>query len=70
MALAVRNPPANAGDNRGADLIPESERSLGGGNRFQYLPGKSYGQRSLAAYSPWGCKRVVHDLVTKGQQQR
>ena len=28
MALAVRNPPANVGDNRGADLIPGSERSL------------------------------------------
>ena len=37
VVLAVRNPPANAGDNRGADLIPESERSLGGGNRFQYF---------------------------------
>ena len=23
------------------------------------------GQRSLAGYSPWGCKRVRHDLVTK-----
>ena len=22
-----------------------------------FLPGKSYGQRSLAGYSPWGCKR-------------
>ena len=28
MALEVRNPPANAGDNRGANLIPGSERSL------------------------------------------
>ena len=23
-----------------------------------FLPGKSHGQRSLASYSPWGCKRV------------
>ena len=30
-----------------------------------FLPGKSHGQRSLAGYSPWGCKRVRHDLVTK-----
>ena len=29
-----------------------------------FLPGKSYGQRSLACYSPWDCKRVRHDLVT------
>ena len=21
-----------------------------------FLPGKSYGQRSLVGYSPWGCK--------------
>ena len=26
-----------------------------------FLPGKSHGQRSLAGYSPWGCKRVGHD---------
>ena len=29
------------------------------------LPGKSHEQRSLAGYSPWGCKRVRNDLVTK-----
>ena len=29
-----------------------------------FLPGKSYGQRSLVVY-----KRVVHDLVTKQQQK-
>ena len=23
-----------------------------------FLPGKSHGQRILASYSPWGCKRV------------
>ena len=32
-----------------------------------FLPGKSYGQRSLTGYSPWGCKRVRYDLVTKQQ---
>ena len=26
-----------------------------------FLPGKSHGQRSLADYSPWVCKRVTHD---------
>ena len=30
-----------------------------------FLPGKSHGQRSLAGYSPWGHKRIRHDLVTK-----
>ena len=34
-----------------------------------FLPGKSPRQRSLASYSPWGHKRVGHDLVTKQQQQ-
>ena len=29
------------------------------------LPGKSHGQRSLACYSLWGCKRVGHDLATE-----
>ena len=32
------------------------------------LLGKSHGQRSLVGYSPWGCKRVRHDLVPKQQQ--
>ena len=27
-----------------------------------FLPGKSHGQRSLVGYSPWGRKRVRHDL--------
>ena len=30
-----------------------------------FLPGKFYGQKSLVGYSPWGCKRVGHDPVTK-----
>ena len=29
-----------------------------------FLPGESHGQRSMVGYSPWGCKRVRHDLVT------
>ena len=33
------------------------------------LPGKSNGQRNLAGYSPWGHKRVGHNLATKQQQQ-
>ena len=33
-----------------------------------FLLAESHGQRSLAGYSPWGCKRVRHDLATKTQQ--
>ena len=32
-----------------------------------FLPGKSHGQRSLVGYSPWGHKRIGHNLVTKQQ---
>ena len=28
-----------------------------------FLPGKSHGQRSMAGYSLWGCKRVQRDLA-------
>ena len=34
-----------------------------------FLPGKSHGQRSLAGYSPEGCKRFRHDSETKQQHQ-
>ena len=30
-----------------------------------FLPGESYGQRSLVGYSPWGRKRVGYDLAIK-----
>ena len=48
----------NAGDQ---GSIPGSGRSPGGGNGYplQYsCLGKSHGQRSLAGYSPWGCKEL------------
>ena len=32
-----------------------------------FLPGNSHGQRSMEGYSPWGCKRVGHNLTTKKQ---
>ena len=41
--------------------IPDLGRSLGEGNGQPtplFLPGKSHGQRSLAGYSPWGCKEL------------
>ena len=33
-----------------------------------FLPGESPGQRSLVGYSPWGRKRVRHDLGTKNNK--
>ena len=54
----VKNLPANVGS------LPEEGRSPGEGNGQPtpvFLPGKSYGQRSLADYSPWDHKRVGHD---------
>ena len=30
-----------------------------------FLPGEFHGQKTLAGYGPWSCKRVGHDLVTK-----
>ena len=33
-----------------------------------FWPGKPQGQSSLSGYSPWGCKRAGHDLVTQQQQ--
>ena len=61
----IKNPPADAGDQ---NLIPGSGRSPGEKKRQPtpiFLPGKSHGQRSLAGYSPWGCKKVGNHLATK-----
>jgi len=33
-----------------------------------FSPGKSHAQRNLVNYSPWGPKRIGHDLMTKQQQ--
>ena len=56
----VKNPPANAGDLRGAGSIPGSGRSPGG-----FLPGESHGQRRLASHSSQGYKESD---VTKGTE--
>ena len=52
----VKNLPASAGE---LGSIPGSGRSPGEGNLYLtpvFFPGKSCGQRSLARYSPLGCK--------------
>ena len=53
MALVVKNLPANAGDSGDVGLIPGSRNPLKGGlvPTPVFLPGESYGQRSLAGYS-------------------
>ena len=53
LALAVKNPPANAGDVRDTGSIPGSGRSPRGGQPTPvFVPGKSHLQRSLEGYSP------------------
>ena len=51
----VKNSPANAGDK---GLIPGREDPLEKEMEPTpvFLPGESHGRRSLAGYSPWGCK--------------
>ena len=61
---ADKEPACNAGD---PSSIPGLGRSAGErhGNPFQYSWLENpHEQRSLAGYSPWGCK-VRHDWVTK-----
>ena len=61
----IRTPPGNAGD-KGS--IPGSGRApgKGNGNPLQYsCLGKFHGQR--VGYSPWGRKRIGHNLATQQQ---
>ena len=56
----VKNLPANAGDTRdtvsfpGLGKIPWRREWL---PTPVFLPGEFHGQRSLAGYVPWGCKK-------------
>ena len=63
---------ASTGDIRDTDSIPGSGRCPGGGhgNPLQYaclenLMGREAWQ---AASSPWGCRRVGHNLAVEQQQ--
>ena len=63
----VKNPPGTAED---TILMPRSGRSPaeGNGNPLQYsCLGNRMDRGNLVGNSPWGCKRVRHDLVTKQQ---
>ena len=59
VALTVKNLPTTVGD---PGSIPGEGRSPGeeNGNPLQYacLENPMDGQRSLAGYSPWGCKEL------------
>ena len=54
-------PAYNAGD---PGSIPGSGRSPGVENDNPFLPGESYGQRSLAGLQPMESQRVGHDGAT------
>ena len=57
VVLVLKNPPANAGDIKGASSIPGLGRSPEEGHGTPvFLPGEPHGQRSLAVYIPWTCK--------------
>ena len=59
--LEVKNPPANAGDIKGAGSLPRLGRPPGKGNGYPlqcFLPGEFHGQRSLVVYSPWDLKKL------------
>ena len=72
VALVAKNLPANADlrrfDHKGS--IPGSGRPLGGGhgNLLQYSCLQNpHSQRSLAGYSPWGCKQLGMTEATQQQ---
>ena len=57
----VKNPPGSAGDIRDVGSILGSGRSPGGGhgNPLPYSCLENpHRQKSLAGYSPWGCKKL------------
>ena len=60
VGSVVKNMPTNAGDERDMGSIPEWGRFPGEGNgssiQYSCLGNQSHGQRSLAGYTPWGCK--------------
>ena len=57
----VKNSPANAGDIKRRRFNPWV-RKIAWRRKWQptpvFLPGESHGQRSLVAFSLWGCKEL------------
>ena len=60
MVLVVKKPPANAGDmrRRFAPWVGKIPWRRAWQPTPVFLPGESHRQRSLAGYSPWGCKKL------------
>ena len=48
--------------------LGRSPRERNSNDTLIFLTRKSHGERSLVGYSPWGHRRLRHDLVTKQQQ--
>ena len=67
--LSKKESACNSGE---VSLIPELGRSPGeaNSNPLQYTwLGNPMDRGAWWAYSPWGCKRIGYDLVTKRQQE-
>ena len=60
----VKNLPANAGDSN-SNLGQEDPWRRKWQPTPVFLPGISHQQMNLVSYSPWVCKRIRQDLVTK-----
>ena len=62
----VKNLPASTGDIKDTSLIPGLGRSpgVGNGNTPVFVPEASHRHRSLAGYSPEGCKESDTTEVT------
>ena len=67
VALVVKNPPANTGDSKRLEFNPWI-RKIPWRRAWQptpaFLPWESYGQRSLANYSPYGHKESDNTEAT------
>ena len=70
--LSGKESACNTGDTRDVGSIPGLGRSAGegNGNPLQYsCLGKSYGERSLVGYSPWGLKELDMTEHTRAHTQ-
>ena len=65
--LSGKNTPAKTRDAGYAVLVHLWVGKISWRKRWQptpiFFPRKSYGQKSLVGYSPWGCKKVGHDCA-------
>ena len=67
MAQWLNNPPAMQ-EAQVQSLDQEDPLQKGTSTHSSLLAQESHGQRSLEGYSPWGHRRVGHDLATELQQ--